>query len=297
MYIVEVESRERESEAIRHLLGLPHKERLLYALGLGPLSWIVIEARKPGLTPGIVGDVDILAGNLDFEDWLRVEHVLDEMKVEHPDWAPHFQIQLAGKKVAESGGLVWPPQPVYVVGVEVKCAYFVDCIRAGKSSRQKVQGIRDQIGWLANMGLDKFALVDVVGTRPTDAQAGGWFGALEQARQALAAMDKILRARLPRQSSAGQFVWSVGSVAGGDEGVRGAGGLHMLCAPQGNPKLAAKDQQVMENRKALLANVPLMLGSLPRPRYFPVTFVDCRKCRKLHYLEDPACTWNRREVA
>ncbi len=295
MYIVEIDSQERESEAVHHLLGLPCNEDLLRALGLGPLSWIVVDAEKSRLTPTIKGDVDILGGNLDFEDWAQVENAYAEMKAEHPDWPPQLQTQLAHKKVAEAGGLVWPPQPSYVVGAEVKCAYFTDCIKAGKSSKQK--HIRNQIVGLEKMGLNKFALVDVVGTRPSDAEAGAWLGALGQAQQARAAMDEILRARLPEQSAAGHLVWPVGSVAGGDEGIRGAGGLRLLRELQANPSLAANDLKTMENRKALLANIPRMLDGLPRPRYFPVIFVDCRKCRKVHYLEDPACVRNRREVA
>ena len=69
VYLIEIDSQKRESEATRHLLQLFHKEELLGALGLGPLAWIVIEAQKSRLTPGIVGDVDILAGNLDFQNW------------------------------------------------------------------------------------------------------------------------------------------------------------------------------------------------------------------------------------
>ena len=72
MYIVEIDSQERESEAVHHLLGLPCNEDLLRALGLGPLSWIVVDAEKSRLTPTIKGDVDILGGNLDFEDWARM---------------------------------------------------------------------------------------------------------------------------------------------------------------------------------------------------------------------------------
>ena len=32
--------------------------------GLYDLTWVIVEALKPKLTPGVVGDVDILAGNL-----------------------------------------------------------------------------------------------------------------------------------------------------------------------------------------------------------------------------------------
>jgi hypothetical protein len=71
--------------------------------------------------------------------------------------------QLAGKVVSESCGLKWPPQPVFVVGIEVKCAFFTDKLRASKSSDAKVEGIRKQIDWLKRMGLDSVGLLDVIG--------------------------------------------------------------------------------------------------------------------------------------
>ena len=292
VHLIEIDSQKRESEATRHLLQLFHKEELLGALGLGPLAWIVIEAQKSRLTPGIVGDVDILAGNLDFQKWSQMEAAVEEMKSREPDWPPQLQIQLAGKMVAESGGLVWPPKSSHVAGAEVKCAYFTDQIKSAKSSKDKVAGIRSQIDWLENMGLDRFALVDIVGTRISDEQSGGWLGAAGEAQRAREAMDKILGARLGAKSPAGQFVWSVEAVAGGDEGMRGAGGLQMLRAPQPNPKLASGNTEVLEHRTALLASIPTLFADLPVPRYFPVTFLDCRTCRKIHYLEDAACPLN-----
>ena len=177
VYLIEIDSQKRESEATRHLLQLFHKEELLGALGLGPLAWIVIEAQKSRLIPGIVGDVDILAGNLDFQNWSQMEAAVEEMKSREPDWPPQLQIQLAGKMVAESGGLVWPSKSSHVAGAEVKCAYFTDQIKSAKSSKDKVAGIRSQIDWLENMGLDRFALVDIVGTRISDEQSGGWLEA------------------------------------------------------------------------------------------------------------------------
>jgi hypothetical protein len=248
LYLIEIESQKRESEAIRHLLQLFHKEELLGAMGLGPLSWIIIEAQKPRLTPGIVGDVDILAGDLAFQNWSQVEADFVEMKRRQADWPPQLRIQLAGKMVAEAEGLIWPPKPRHVAGVEVKCAYFTEQLKSTKSSRDKVHGIRNQIDWLETMGLDRFALVDIVGTLISDSQSGGWLGALGQAQLAREAMDKILVDRLDAKSAAGQFVWSIGAVAGGDEGMRGAGGLQMLRAPQPNPRLSAGDAEVLKHR-------------------------------------------------
>jgi hypothetical protein len=44
------------------MVGSFHKDVLLQPFGFDDLNWIVVEALKSRLTPGLVGDVDILAG-------------------------------------------------------------------------------------------------------------------------------------------------------------------------------------------------------------------------------------------
>ena len=78
-------------------------------------------------------------------------------------------------------------------------------------------------------------------------------------------MADILKARLPEGSPAGQFVWSVGSVVGGDESMRGAGAPQLLRSPALNPAFESKDEEVLNNRKALLQNIPKLLAGLPKP--------------------------------
>jgi len=141
--------------------------------------------------------------------------------------------------------------------------------------------------------LDKFGLLDI-GNEPAYQEDCGYFGALNRATRSFDAMSQILAARLPKDSSAGQFVWSAGSVGGGDERMRGAGKPVMLKPPAKNVFLQANDLAALRHRAALLQNIPKALAHLPAPRYFPVVFVDCRKCRAVHYLDDPSCPWNRR---
>jgi hypothetical protein len=294
MYIVEVDSQRRESEAIRHIVSSFHKDWLLRALGFDDLTWVIVEAQKPKLTPGIVGDVDILAGNLDFKDWSVYRNALAEIEAKYPHYPQVTKTQFAGKTVSEAGGLKWPPEPVFVAGIEVKCAYFTDNLRASKSSEEKIEGIRKQIAWLDRMGLDERALLDVIGNEPAYEESGGFLGALERANRSLQAATPILNCRLAEHSTAGHFVWAVGSVGGGDEGMRGAGGLLLLRQPQRNPLLEAKDPRALEHRSALLSNIPKLLVHLPAPFYFPVVFLDCLECEKIHYFDDPLCPWNGR---
>lgn len=295
MYIVDVDSQERETQAIRLLLTSPWRDDLLVPFGFDALTWVVVEAQKHILTPEIVGDVDILVGNLAFKDWTQYSEALTKIQSEYPQYPPNLRTFLAGKIVAEADGIEWPPRPSHLAGIEVKVSYFTDKPRATKSSPEKVNGIRNQIDWLEAMGLDQFALLDVVGNEPSDDESGAWFGALARAEKSRSAMDDILKCRLAEDSAAGQFVWSIGSVVGGDEGMRGAGGLHMLRSPNLNPRLAVKHPDVVRNRRAILDHIPRLLAAAAAPRYFPVVLIDCRKCRAVHYLNDPHCTWNCRE--
>jgi hypothetical protein len=196
--------------------------------------------------------------------------------------------------VSEANGLAWPPKPVFTAGIEVKCAYFTDRLKASKSSEEKVAGIRNQVEYLEKMGLDRVGLLDVIGNEPAYQEDGGWFGALHRANRSLDAMNGILKERLSPDSTSAQFVWSVGSIGGGDELMRGAGEPRMLRQPKRNLWLERQAPEALAYRAALLENIPKLLAYLPIPSYFPVVFIDCRKCKAIHYLEDPSCSWKRR---
>lgn len=297
MYIVEVESQDRETEAIRHLVGSFLNDELLGCLGFDAMKFVIVEAQKPKLIPGVVGDIDILVGNLDFKEWADYRSALAEMEATYPNYPDNLKTQLAGKVVSEAGGLKWPPEPVFVAGIEVKCAYFTDRLKAAKFSDGKVAGIRSQIDWLEKIGLDRFGLLDVIGNEPAYQEDGGYWGAMDRSFRSLDAMRSILAGRLPPASPAAQFVWPAGAVGGGDESMRGAGAPVMLKPPAGNPRLAANEPEALANRAAMLQNIPKLLAHILPPRYFPVEFIDCRRCGTVHFLNDPACSWSRRAAS
>lgn len=256
-------------------------------MGLGTLSWVIMEAQKPVLIPGIVGDVDILAGTMEFCDAAAFRDAFDRTGREYPGAHVSFLENMAGREIAEAGGIRWPPEPSYVIGLEVKCSYFDSRPRSTKSSPDKVVGIRKQIEWLLKMGLDRVALLDVIANPPSDGvDSGAWLAAASQAQASFAAAEKILCERLPADSPAGQFVWAVGPVVGGAEDARGAGAPRVLRTPQLNPALQEKSSEIAANRETLIASISKLLASMPRPRYFPVVYFDCRKCRRLHLLSD-----------
>ena len=291
MYLIDIEDQNRESESIRHLLRSPlHKEYLLSPMGLGGLSWIVMEVDNIHLVPSIIGEVDILAGPLEFRVPEDFRKVLKRQQTERPDWHPSWHEILAAKEISEAGGILWPPTTDYVVGVEVKCAYFADRLYSTKHSTSHVKGILKQVDRLGKMGVDRMALLDVIANPPSDGvNSNAWFEAAGRAQNSLKEMRDILEARLPAGTPAGQFVWSAGAVVGGDESIRGAGVPSMLRPGLMNPALAAGDAKVLANRGVLLARISEMLRGLPQPTFFPAIFAGCRVCKKIRLFHDPEC--------
>jgi hypothetical protein len=264
MYIVEVEDQDREREATRHLLShLAFRLDLLRYLSLGRGSWVIMEAQKSHLVPGLFGDIDILAGNLDLKD---------------PTDIPE--------------GLKWPPVSTRVVGVEVKCAYFSQSEgpQSEKDSPKKVKKLRGRIELLLEMGLNQVGLLDVIANEPTEG-VSAFVSAMGRAKDSLRAFQPLIEARLPSYTPAAQYCWAVGSVIGGDERIRGGGGLKVVRPGLENPLLAAGDEAVVRSRETLIKNVAKMLSAIPPPIYWPLFFIDCMECGRLHFLNDKSCVW------
>jgi hypothetical protein len=257
MYLIDMQDQDRESESIRYLLESPlHKEYLLSQLGLGSLCWIVMEVDNIHLVPSVIGEVDILAGPLEFRDPEEFQRALNRERTQRPDWHVSLHEILAAKEVSEAGGILWPPTSAYVVGVEVKCAYFSDRLHSAKDSRSHVKDIRKQVTRLEKMGVDRTALPDVIANSPRDGvNSNPWFEAAGRAHNSRREMKNIFEARLPGGTAAAQFVWSVGAVVGGDQRIRGAGVRMMLRPGLMNPALAAGDARVLDNRRVLLARI------------------------------------------
>jgi hypothetical protein len=291
MYLIDVDDQMRESESIRHLLTSPlHREHLLGPMGVGSLCWIVMEVDNIHLVSSIVGEVDIIAGPLEFREPEVFERALKGQEAKYPDRHPSWHETLAAMEVAEAGGILWPPSPAYVVGVEVKCAYFSDRLHAVKDSRAQVRGIRKQVKRLATIGMDRLALLDVIANPPSAGEnSGAWVKAAGRALGSLSKMKHILAARLPRETVAGQFVWSVGPVVGGDESARGAGVPMMLRPCVENLSLRAPDAGLAANRKALLEGISGILAAFARPRFFPAIFAGCRACKAIRPFDEIAC--------
>ena len=294
MYLVDIPG--KESEAIKRLLKLlPITGGLFKSLGLDPLfSWYLIEVRTDlhlGLLPT---DIDILAGRLSWSDPGAFRSILAEEIKSEPNAPQSVHLTLAALKLAESGGIKWPPLTDYLIGIEAKCAYLdpnaneikEDTIKSTKKSSKKKVGIRKQVEKLLSFGFDKVALLDMIANPPASGIDGqAWITALSIATSSKDAMSLILRQRLPNNSTAGHWVWSIGSIIGGDETRRGAGAPIELQKAAEN-KFLYVNTDVKTNREKMEIAFNKIFGKLSPPYNFPVIFVDCRTCRTIHRLGD-----------
>lgn len=289
MYLVDIPG--KESEAIKRLLKLlPITGGLFKSLGLDPLfSWYLVEIRTVPHLGMLPTDIDILAGHLNWRDPKAFQSVLAEEVKSNPNTHPSQHRYIAYLKLAESGGINWPPLTNYLIGIEAKCAYFdteSDNIKSKKSSKEKVYKIREQVEKLLSFGFDKVALLDMIANPPASGIDGqAWITALSIATSSKDAMSLILRQRLPNNSTAGHWVWSIGSIIGGDETRRGAGAPIELQKAAEN-KFLYVNTDVKTNRGKMEIALNNIFGKLSPPYNFPVIFVDCRTCRTIHRLGD-----------
>ena len=281
-HIIHADRQAREDYAVKQIAENP----LLLAavtepMGLGCFSWYVLgmDTQWTGRKPG---DIDILGGKLAWRDPGGLDAEFVQMQERYPDWHPSWHADLAGRSLAQEGGIAWPPSREFLAGVEVKCSYVIDGVGGStKASRQKVEGIREQIEGLLALGLDRVALLDVIATTPADGQdMHAWLGAASNARIAFATMSDIIAARLPEDTVAGQFVWPVGAVIGGCERDRGASIPRLIRAPQDNPYRTNAIAQ--RTRTTLSEKLHTLLAILPQPTFFPVVLVCCKTCRAIH---------------
>lgn len=297
---------EREHEACRRLLQLYFlSDRFLASLGLQSLfSWSILQIRKELLVPSLRGDVDILAGRLSWSE----THVFDDLVSEerandkvgrHDSW----NYEIAARRLAHEGGIKWPPSTDHVIGVEAKCAYLdpsaerisAETLRSTKTSSGKTEKLRRQVDSLLEMGLNHAALLDIIANPPVSGPDGGaWISSLGVAATSIEAMFPVLEQRLRQDCEAAHWVWSIGSVVGGDEFHRGAGAPMELRSSRGNSLLAnAVATRLM--REEMEHHLIAMLSKFPTPFGFPAIFVDCKVCGTLHGIswDGAACQTTR----
>jgi len=285
-----VEEAEREHKAVHMLATMP----FMAARVLGPSAgldadfcWYVLRFKKQ--RPGSSGDdIDLLAGPLEFDNQAEFVSLFVEERKSRYDWHPIQVALLTAAKMAEKGCIKWPPSTNKLVAIEAQCAYLspqaTDISRensdSAKTSQSKAAHASSQILSLLRMGFDRVALLDIIANPAVSGLNGqAWFTALNVADLPGRALASDLKNRLPVNSPAGHYVWSIGSVAGGGT-ERGAGSPVELQLAMQNPLL--KDEEVKACRTAINERLHHELGKLPAPRNLRAIFVDCEKCGQIH---------------
>lgn len=288
-----VEDQQRERQAARILLDLsPTAAQLFNPLGLNPgFSWFVLNLRKERLNSLAIGDVDILAGPLEWTNPSDFEDLLRRQTEEHGGRAHPSWIELmTALRLANAEGIKWPPSTAWLVAVEAKCAYLNPqaesisraSLKSTKASPRKVKHMREQIKGLFELGFNRVTLLDIVANPPVSGPDGqAWLTAAALAAKSTREFSQDLKQRLPSDSPAGHYVWSIGAVLGGHEGRRGSTSVEEMRAPRDNP-LLSKDPKVKGRRLEVEANLNKIFERLPKPLNLRVQFSDCQSCGKIH---------------
>jgi hypothetical protein len=274
-YLIDTDSQGREKEAVRYLCDTQFLLGDLFGpLGLSNgLFWVMREVPHGKLVSSRQGDVDLLAGSLQFESLDALEQTQIELATLAPEIPEAQRGYFAAIKLASEGGIEWPPSLDYLVAVEAKCAYFdpnAGIVKSQKASPESHRDLRVQLNELLEfLPFDRVALLDVIVNPPSvglDGQA--WLSAGATAANSFHDMRATLEKRLPGESVAGQFVFSWGAVRGADERWRGSGAPRLLREAKENAFL--RDDKVLQRRSQLEANLRDILAQYPKPLRFPV---------------------------
>lgn len=286
----------REDEAVRTLISLPFLgEKLFGPLGLDAnSSWFVLKMDKKCLCREFEGDIDVLAGVLEWNNPDELQTVFDEERRLRPDCPVPILQAITPRILAQKGGIKWPPSTDHLVAIEAKCCYLNpeasdvsrQNLKSTKTSKSDIKRLRAQVSELLEMGFDRVALLDIISNPPmAGINSDAWVSAFGLARLSRRAFDNDLRNRLPANLSAGHYVHSLGAVTGGLEMQRGVASVDELRSGIQNP-LLSNDPKVQNHRAEVNENLRTALEALPAPRNFGVIFLDCQKCHRIHSVNE-----------
>ena len=278
---------------------------MLRSFGIHPhCCWALIEVEMEDLVPSLKGDVDVLVGSIAWTDPSHFEDELREHIASLQSLPGNALIQfvapdnLIADLLAEKGEVVWPPAPDYLVGIEVKCSRLdlvvnalaapisLDDMKSTKASPQKKRKIRLEIDKLLRLGCDRVGLLDLIANPPAHGMnMGAWHNASITSEKTESAMAAVLADRLPPDSAAGHWVYSVGAVAGADETVRGTGLPQQYREARRNILSSEPDSL----RRQLNQGVTNLLSTIDRPYSLPALFLNCRLCKRIHHARDMNC--------
>ena len=284
----------QESVATRYLVQDPlSRERLFGHLEIPDFCWMVLELRIGKIFPEMQGDIDILAGPLAWRDPQTFAQTMETERLALPPnlQSPALAWRQAAFKTAASGGIAWPPALDYLVGIEIKRAYrdARGCLQSTKGGPGQLRTTRKELKRdLVALCLDRVALVDIIAHYPeVGTGSDPWLAAGALASDSLRSMGSVLSGRLktsdsplPELDPVAQFAWSIGSVEGGDETIRGAVSFDLLRQAKPNPSRVLRTL-------ALEQSLRQILSPLPPPTTWPLIMKDCRFCDRIHLIDGP----------
>jgi hypothetical protein len=308
-YLIDLD--DREKVALHRLIAYPsYIGNVLMSFGLHPcFSWYLFDVDKGLLDERLLnrGDIDILAGNLEWANPEAYDHILMETSQKMPGIHPSHVHYCASMRMVATVGFRWPPSTVHLVAIEAKCAHYdaeKDEVKGRHDSSGKKQHLRAQVDSLIRMAFDRIGLLDVIATPPSYSEQSGvaWSIASGWGGRAYDLLKPMLLDRLPQEWQVGHWVLPIGAVAGGDESMQGS-----LMKVQLRPRPGAVEDSgddysgpfraiptnpflcggaIKECRNGIERRLTELLASLHRPTSFPAKYRACH-CKSFHYGETP----------
>lgn len=251
---------------------------LLAALEIQGPSWCgLFLARKDILDPNLNGDIDFIAGplefNVDSNEWQkRIDAEARRMPLAA---ARQSVIDQCMMQAAQDGLICWPPRVEYLAACEVKVSWF-DGEEGRWHATHMGEGrrVKGQLKILLRYGFNRVAFFHLGATksRMID-EVNPWLLASHDA----SASQRTFELLFPPTDMpiCGYFQTVVGSVPFATEEKAGAGGRLVVCQPS-----SPIDGHSQQWRERFLQR----LSQLPPPRSCRVYLRDCARCGRWNLL-------------
>lgn len=292
-YLVELEHAEHNILSRLHEFILNISD-FVESLGIGARhAWYLVELPLERLIPSIKGEIDILAGNLEFADPTELERLIKSFGEENPGTPSAYHFNYCAGKLAYDGGLKWPPSLDYLVGIEVKFSYLPltatrissDQFKAKKDSPQKIKKIRLELEKLLKAGFNKVGLFEFLANPPADGIGSEpWLIAGRIASKAAKEMEGTYSGRIAENSPVGHGSCSISGINGRDERASGSISPRIFRHARDNPLLL--DEETKSNRHIMEQHLTEILCTLPHPRTFPAVYIYDKKTREIRYANE-----------
>lgn len=280
----------------REFVGLPRwlelrAPDLMRIMGLPGGWWCgLFLSRRDIFGSAIDGDVDILAGPLDFtlshKDWeKRIEQESRNLPL---TTVQSNIISLTGLRAAEEGMILWPPSMEMLVACEVKVSWFHPEDQKWKRTHKgEAREVKGQLSRLMNEGVNRVAFLHLGATKPRiHSLANPYFQA---AIDGAAGDDDFPLVFNPTEMpECGYFTAMLGAVPNAEEDQSGAGGVPRVlhpCLP--NKVLKQGWRELLQDR----------LARFPRPKSPWIFIFSCTKCGRWDLRDNPldmSCTCPRK---